>query len=977
MKSSGVLWGVAPAGWWRVSAWRMVVVLACLVPGGAGAAQDEPIEEPVVAAEASEMPVDAEANDPIQEDVSAPLGEAEGTQDEPVPSIQRTEEGRIRFSFVNAPWKDVITWFAEQAEFSLQPIETAPEGTFEYHDDAEYSVMEAIDQLNYALGLKGYTLLRNKKMLVLATLDQRIPDDLIETITPEELPYRGKHEVLKCVFELHGLEDSEIQRQIESLISRTHREAFHVIPSAGQMIIRESGQTLRTIDTLLAAARLREGAAVRVTRKYELKHIDPETVFAAAQVLLDFDPTINRTADDSLRVMVEPLSTRLIFRGTESKVQQFMDLISELDVPGFLSEGAVAEEAFLKQYPVRGDLDTVFKIVQTMMANRDVRFDIDRTAGIAVLLGRQVDHDRLAEVLNELTSGSSDFAVVELKELSTSRAITMLEQIFQRDTADEETPAQGPVFFSDDLNNRIVVKGTPQEVDNVRRYLLELDVKVTLNTGPRSRTRIIPADSSRVSEELLEDYFSVLGRENRLRIVMPRGENRRGVIDERLRRESEPEMPDDAEAAGETGEGERAPSNGGSSPPAGSDDGARASSLERGFTRTLMALPVLALTGSLWQETAAPAANAAPSRVADAQDEPAADAAPATDETEQELTVPGADMEVRVTDYGIVLNSDDLDALDDFETFLKTQLEEASEYGRPAVFYLQYRDPLDAKSMLEELLGQSSSSSGGGGDPLTSLLGAGINNMIPGMGDLFGGGSSGSSSGDGAVYVTEAPVVIHADTVLRSLIVSATARDMDVIEELITTYIDQPGAPHDPKIQGEFYAIPIVHRDPTELKTMLEQMLPDLIRSEDQAAGQNNQQAMEQQLLRALMRGAGKVPNRRKTNRPRPCWGSTKGRALLVSGPPFIYQQILAIVEKLDSPELSAESFAIVPLGGIRGEMIAEGLKASLGDKIEISDSPPSTTGGTRSTAQGAGGGGETIRSAASNKLSKRRPETR
>jgi type II secretory pathway component GspD/PulD (secretin) len=61
------------------------------------------------------------------------------------------------------------------------------------------------------------------------------------------------------------------------------------------------------------------------------------------------------------------------------------------------------------------------------------------------------------------------------------------------------------------------------------------------------------------------------------------------------------------------------------------------------------------------------------------------------------------------------------------------------------------------------------------------------------------------------------------------------------------------------------------------------------------------------------------------------------GNALLVTGPPFIYEQILKIVQKLDSPELSESSYMIMPLEGRNAEILAKSLRASLGEKIELS----------------------------------------
>ena len=78
-------------------------------------------------------------------------------------------DAKIQFSFENEEWKEVIPWFAKQAGFSLQPIDDWPDGTLYLVDESQYTVIDALDQLNHALRLREppYTLVRNRNMLVL------------------------------------------------------------------------------------------------------------------------------------------------------------------------------------------------------------------------------------------------------------------------------------------------------------------------------------------------------------------------------------------------------------------------------------------------------------------------------------------------------------------------------------------------------------------------------------------------------------------------------------------------------------------------------------------------------------------------------------------------------------------------------------------------------------------------------------------
>jgi hypothetical protein len=62
-------------------------------------------------------------------------------------------EKRLRFNFKHVPWKDVINWFAEQAELSLQ-ADNVPSGTLNLTDNRYYTPNEALDILNSYLLFK-------------------------------------------------------------------------------------------------------------------------------------------------------------------------------------------------------------------------------------------------------------------------------------------------------------------------------------------------------------------------------------------------------------------------------------------------------------------------------------------------------------------------------------------------------------------------------------------------------------------------------------------------------------------------------------------------------------------------------------------------------------------------------------------------------------------------------------------------------
>ena len=149
------------------------------------------------------------------------------------------EEKRIRFTFQEQDWADVIPWFANQTDFSLQPVVDYPEGSFTLKDDSEYTVLDALDQLNHALRIRQpepYTIIRRRNMLFLWKLrDANFPNELIETVDVEDLDNRGMYEILSCIFDAGPLNAEELADEIEPLVNEMHRDYFAVFRTANQI----------------------------------------------------------------------------------------------------------------------------------------------------------------------------------------------------------------------------------------------------------------------------------------------------------------------------------------------------------------------------------------------------------------------------------------------------------------------------------------------------------------------------------------------------------------------------------------------------------------------------------------------------------------------------------------------------------------------------------------------------------------------
>ena len=197
------------------------------------------------------------------------------------------------------------------------------------------------------------------------------------------------------------------------------------------------------------------------------------------------------------------------------------------------------------------------------------------------------------------------------------------------------------------------------------------------------------------------------------------------------------------------------------------------------------------------------------------QYQPQDDAGSGTESTPSDaiVSVPGSPIVIKGTAFGILLESDDLDALDELESILLSEAgEEGTDQGL-TFFYLKYKKAASIKTALDDMFGLGGSEGGGGGGDLLSGI---VGNMAgEGAGDLLGGvlGGGGSSASD-AVISLEGDVLIGMFPEQNLLYVSgATNSDLQTIQDTIDIF-DQPSPPQDPELAGQFFSIEIKYRDP-------------------------------------------------------------------------------------------------------------------------------------------------------------------
>lgn len=199
---------------------------------------------------------------------------------------------KLMFQFREMKWDDVLNWFARQQDLTLV-MDRTPPGTFTYSDARSYSPSEGIDLLNSVLMTRNFALVRREKMLVVMELSDSIPVELLPRVTLEQVPERGRFELISVMFPLAGRPIEAVLSEVKPYLSSYGR----AIPLAqsGKLLVIETAGKMQTINELISSVPLPQKPPVP-----EKPAPPPQPVFAAYPLGL-LDPT---QALDTVRKLI-------------------------------------------------------------------------------------------------------------------------------------------------------------------------------------------------------------------------------------------------------------------------------------------------------------------------------------------------------------------------------------------------------------------------------------------------------------------------------------------------------------------------------------------------------------------------------------------------------------------------------------------------------------------------------------------------
>lgn len=886
------------------------VLMGAWQPVGAAEPAEGPSKPPAAAVPAAPAPKEADTKTETVPPGAAPAP----------PAGQR----KLRFQFRFQPWKDVLDWFAQQADLSLV-ADAPPPGTFNFSDDREYTAAEGIDLLNGVLLTKGYTLVRRGRMLMLINLEDGIPPNLVSTITPEALETKGEYELVSVLFNLDRLKPEEAEVEIKRLLG----PQGSVVPLAKsrQILVTETAGRLRAIRSVLLRIEDPQGQSTSRVQIMELKFARAEEVVPILRQLLDVPEDKPAAADGSIRIAQEAGTNRLLVSGRPEKVTRVAEVLKFLDAPQSGASGASRIETApqLEVYSVTGsDPQSALAVLQTLLAGQpDVRLSVDAKTNSLVALARPAQQATIRATLSQLQREAQRVEVIRLNRVDPQVAVLSINRLFSAgiDLSKGGSGVAPPQVDADPTTRQLLIRGTESQIQQIRSLLDKMGESSEAGAAGQGNVRMVPltGQAARHALEHMQEIWPGL-RPNKIRVLSP-GTEIPGV------RPTQPEKPPAAPAA-EPAKPEAAPAK-------------EHSTQLPGGARVMFIACGAGVSPASAAETAAQQGRGVDVGRAPNADSPRPGPLPKGegDKPADIIVVPGPD--------GITIASDDKEALDEFERLLGA-LADRGAAGRPelTVFYLKHAKASQVAELLDQVFG--------GGTTVVQ------NPAAPGMPpnvqrpaapprEPLAMPNSLLRLGIDRTLVPTGTIRITADNRLNALVVQANAVDVVTIEQLLKV-LDQKESPEDVLVAPKPRMIPVVHTQAQEVADIVRQVYADrMIEGTTPMRGGMGRMGMMGGPYMQMMQGLYGMQQQqqrggRRNNEelPRMSVGvDVRTNALIVAAPDPLFQEVKQLVEQLDAAaSAQGQTMRVVTLHRASPEAVQQALSAIAGESVQFGARP-------------------------------------
>ena len=465
----------------------------------------------------------------------------------------------FQFSFREARWERVLNWFAKKADLTLD-LTDLPPGSFNYVDDRQHTVAQALDVLNGYLLPRGYVALRRDQFLVVLKTDNPILPNLVPTIPVEKLDQYGNNELLRVLVPVEGFKPSEVAEQVQQFLGAYGKAS--PVDASQSVLLQGFGKSLRIVVAILSNAQAPVTENELQFRAFPLEHIPAADAERQIQKLFGLGGTNpyaasiarrqsyydRRRGDEkdrssqnsspaplmqniSANMKVSSLgrTNSLLVTATPSAVKLVENILQSIDVkqPGgeteFLDDSTPELRVYIVDEADEDDVaETVNAIMPGVVINEDGRQD---SIHIYATPKEHKEVEKLINIIDQGGTGTGDGGV-EVIPLVRSDPYTMsdlLSSLFANERRDDR-----PIITPEPRTRSLAVRATVSQMAQIKQTLASYGetgsyrMQSQGTQSSRFRKLAVPGDRAEWIARAVKDLMAE-DREfgNPIRVVVP------------------------------------------------------------------------------------------------------------------------------------------------------------------------------------------------------------------------------------------------------------------------------------------------------------------------------------------------------------------------------------------------------------------------------------------------------------------------
>lgn len=443
---------------------------------------------------------------------------------------------KLSFNFSGAPWETVLTLFADSTGLTLD-LHSIPQGSFTHIDRNEYEIERALDIVNGYLLREGYLTVEKDNFLISWAFDDGIPPSLVPEVTVEELmeEYANvDNQLLTVAFKIEGGDVEQIAREIDLRLGPYPFVRIAALTGSNRIVVTDLSVNLRRVKALID-----ESGSKVVTKAFPIQYMVASQAEVTIRRSLGMPPSALDVSEArgrgnsqssfaaGLNITADDRTNNLLVVGTQEQLSKVEELLNMVDSDknaagdsiGFLDMRPQLVVYTLKASNPSEVAKTINQLIPGKIINEDVR------ARKLHIKATRKEHEEIADMIAKLDGAGADGSVLvyHLSDMDAMTANQMLTTMFSNEAGG------GPVIQSDQIEQRLIVRGTAEQIDQIKTVLGQLGEtgqrmpKKKTDRGPLMRLPM----GGRSGQEVIKALEQMMRgpRRNIIRVVPPRQSN--------------------------------------------------------------------------------------------------------------------------------------------------------------------------------------------------------------------------------------------------------------------------------------------------------------------------------------------------------------------------------------------------------------------------------------------------------------------